>query len=103
MKFDASYTSVVGDLAMQYGKLESFYLDVITSAGSTYKSFDIDMVVPYMNGDNDQQIAKICTGELVYAGKYASCAKKHIFNKEDSLRITYENRYYKFCRISTNK
>ena len=60
MKFDASYTSVVGDLAMQYGKLESFYLDVITSAGSTYKSFDIDMVVPYMNGDNDQQIAKIC-------------------------------------------
>lgn len=78
---------------MKYGKLESFYIDVVAAAGLIYKPLEIDVVIPYLESDNKEQpVAKICRAELIYAGKFVSCVQKHIFNT-DSTKIVYDNRY----------
>lgn len=81
---------------MMYGKLKSLYIDLVTTAGSFYKSFELDVIIPTLEPDSEQPIAKFCSAELVHVGKFAGCTQKNIFNKENSSKIVYENRYALF-------
>ena len=78
---------------MQYGVSKSFYIDIVTIAGSIYELFEIDVVVPFLESDNEQPLVKICSVELVYAGKFSSCVRKHVFDGQNNQAIEYANEY----------
>jgi len=63
------------DHTFYLNKPRAYFLDVFTKPDTVYKPMNISLIVPELLLDRGIPAAKICSIELVYIGKFASCAK----------------------------